>query len=287
VNVRIFGNLTGLLLTLTAGMAGAVTGAGPVLGPAASYEYFGLKVQDNVRTSTTVGTLDISGTAGCASTCTATTALGASPFVDLYASQIHDPLAGGGYAQVVLQYFVQYSNAPGSYDVLLHAADILDVPAGSYGQTNLAFGPAYDASSYTFRSLLVNATHCAGACSPNIGTGVDGGPIGSYAFSMVANTPYLVRLIAVISPNDDSSVSHAMVDPSFSTDASGGTFFFSAGVVAPVPEPATWAMMITGIALLGATQRAASRARFRRSTFTRGSPRKPKAWPSVNCPIKP
>jgi hypothetical protein len=249
------GLLMGLFMTVAAGTAGAVTIPPTVLGPAASDQYFGLKVQDNVRTSTTVGTLDISGTAGCASKCTATTALGASPFVDLYASQVYDPYAGGGYARVVLWYFVQYNAAPGSYDVQLHAYDILDIPAGSYGVTNLAFGQAYDSSSYTFRSLLVNATHCAGACDPNIGTGVNGGPIGDASFSMAANTPYLVRLIAKISPNDDSSVSHALIDPTFSTSATGGTFVFSDGVTAPVPEPMTGALMIAGLAMLGGLTR--------------------------------
>lgn len=244
-----------LSLTAVSSPAVAVDISDTVLGAAASDIYFGLKVQDNVRTSKS-GSLDISGTAGCASKCVATSGLGASPFVDLYASQVYDPYVGGGFARIVLQYFVQYNNAADSspYDVTLKSSDILDIAPGSYGQTNLAFGPAFDRyGSYTFGSLLLNATHCAGACSPVVGTGVDGGPIGSYSVSMLANTPYLVRLTAVISPNDDGSVSHAAIDPTFSTTATGGKFVFSPGVfaVAAVPEPATWAMALLGFGLIG------------------------------------
>ena len=251
------GLITFLSAVSMAGSAGAAVIPGANLGPAVSDEYFGLKVQDNVRTSSVIGTLDISGTAGCASKCVATTGLGGSPFVDLYASQVYDPLAGGGYARAVLWYFVQYNNAPGTYDVVLSASDILDVAPGSFGQTNLAFGRAYDSSSYTFATIDVNATHCANACSGTIGTGVNGGPIGTYAVSMVANAPYLVRLIANISPNDDGSISHAAVDPTFSTTAVGGTFYFSPGVtnVPAVPEPASWAMMIGGMGMVGGMMR--------------------------------
>lgn len=252
--------LAGVAALGLAPAANAVVLPGSVLGEVYSFESFSLKLQDNTRTSFDLGTLDVSGTVGCGTKCVATVGLGASPFVDLYASQAFDPLVGGGSARAELWYFVQYSAAPGTYDVTLTSSDVLTVPTGSYGQNNLSFGQAFDrGGSFTFGSLIVAATHCANACSGAFPT--DGGPIGTYNVSMVANTPYLVRLTASISPNDDGSISHAMIDPTFSTQATGGTFIFSAGVTdaTDVPEPASWALMIASCGLVALLRRSRGR----------------------------
>ena len=243
--------------TIFTSQARAVVIPGTNLGAAASNIYFGLKLQDNVRRSTS-GYLDISGTAGCASKCVAKTGLGASPFVDLYASQVYDPYVGGGFTSVVLQYFVQYNNTDVAYNVTLKSSDILDISGGSYGETHLEFGPAFDrAGSYTFGSVQLDARHCTGVCLPSFGIAGNTGPIGNYPITILANTPYLVRLTAIIFPTDDGSISHAMIDPTFSTTATGGTFVFSPGVFAPaaVPEPATWLTLVAGFGAVGLVAR--------------------------------
>jgi hypothetical protein len=71
---------------------------------------------------------------------------------------------------------------------------------------------------------------------------------------MVANTPYLVQLDLQFRPVPSGVQISGLIDPTFTTSASGGQFVFSPGVfdvTTAVPEPSTWAMMILGFAGVG------------------------------------
>ena len=96
---------------------------------AISYEYFGFNFASNVVASNTVGTLDYTGGPGCATTCTATTTLGALPSTFVDATQVAFQLTGGGLAEAKLGYYFEYANAPGSYTVTLHNSDVLSTPS--------------------------------------------------------------------------------------------------------------------------------------------------------------
>jgi len=71
---------------------------------------------------------------------------------------------------------------------------------------------------------------------------------------MVANTPYLVQLDLQFRPVPSGVQISGLIDPTFTTSASGGQFVFSPGVfdvTTAVPEPSTWAMMPLGFAGVG------------------------------------
>lgn len=249
--------IAAVLAVIGADAASAVTVAPATLLDPQSLQYFGLALQDNVRTSTAIGTLDISGTAGCGVKCVATSALGASPYVELFVSEQPSSTVGGGYARATLQYLVQYNNpVAGYYPVHIHAADILDIQGAATGQTYLGFAPSFNYNIYSGGALLIDQTHCVGGCNGAFGNAATQGPLGDYDVQMYANYTYVVTLIANIFAASDGQVSYAKVDPTFSTQVEGGSFSFSPGVLqSDVPEPASWAMLLTGFALIGTQMR--------------------------------
>jgi hypothetical protein len=245
-------------LVASVGAAQAIT----ILPGAVSYEYFGLNDANNIATSSTVGSLNYTGDPGCGGTCIATTSLGADPSVSLNVNEVVYNGTGGGYAQAELGYYVEYQNAtPGTYTVDLHASDTFSISAGENGQAYIAFGPAgeepgtlNDFSAYTYQD-----TDCVTACSEGVANYTDPQPFpASEAVQMVANTPYFLVIYDEIGLTTSGLQSSASIDPTFTTDAQGGDFIFSPGVLSSlsgVPEPATWSMFLLGFGAIGWTLR--------------------------------
>jgi hypothetical protein len=274
VQIRHFGALTGIRRCVSSAVmiCGllAISGpalAGPIVLPnAQSYEYFGLNYAINEQTSNTVGTLNYTGSPGCGGICTATTALGSDPQISLAVNEIAYEGAGGGGAEAELLYYVEYVNTPGTYNVTLNATDSFSIPAGiqyGQGQSYIAIGPSgcdpnsfYDFCSYTYRD-----TDCVNGCSAGVIPDQVASPIpASVPLEMVANEPYAVDIWVTINPATSGLSLTASLDPTFSTSAPGGTFYYSAGITnpesnSPVPEPATWTMMLMAMAGLGGMMR--------------------------------
>jgi hypothetical protein len=245
---------------LTAGSAHA--GGLTILPDAISLEYFGLNFANNILTSQTIGTLDYGGHPGCGGICVATTALGASPSVSVQVNEVVYQATGGGAAQATLGYYVEYVNTPGTYAVDLHASDLLSPQGSDSAQAYLRFGIAGQSfgNFNNFQSITFQETDCAHGCSSEISAPSPSAfqPISSV--QMIANTLYFVQMKVSISPGATGVQSSASIDPTFTTDALGGTFLFSPGVTgraAPdgVPEPAAWALMVAGFGLAGTALR--------------------------------
>ena len=254
--------------------AAAVTIQGTIILPdAVSYEYFGLNVAENIQTSNTVGELNYTGGPGCGGVCTAITALGSDPSAAVQVNEVVFEATGGGYADADLSYYVEYvpPTPPPTpttlYNVDLHATDTFGANfAGlsglANGQVYIAFGPAgseptslNNIASYTFQD-----TDCVNACTIGEGNYMDPRPfLPNQPVQMLADTPYIVEIQTQIQPGTTNVPLTASVDPTF-TATGGGRFYFSPGITSGVPEPASWTMMLAGLAGLGAGLR-----RFRRS----------------------
>jgi hypothetical protein len=80
---------------------------------------------------------------------------------------------------------------------------------------------------------------------------------------MDSGTSYVVELVDELVANTNVSPNgnqlSASIDPTFTTTTPGVTFSYSAGVTSGVPEPATWEMLILGLAGAGSVLRAARR----------------------------
>lgn len=229
----------------------------PALPGALSFEYFGLNFANNLVTSNTVGTLDYTGGPGCGGVCSATTSLGAAPSVSLTVNEVSFFSTSGGAAIAKLGYYVEYVNAPGVYNVNLHA--ISSLPASTIVSTAyayLAFGPAGTVSGNfnDFASFTLQEADCLrGAGCPIVPTGPF---VADHLVQMTANIPYFLTMDVEIFPIPNNLTATAFIDPTFSTTASGGFFAFSQGVfdgpvIGTVPETPSWALLILGLAGFG------------------------------------
>ena len=229
-----------------------------VLPGAVSYEYFGLNFAENIATSNSVGVLNYDGKPGCAGNCTAITALGVDPSVTVNVAELPFDATGGGFAEAQLSYYVQYNNSvPGVYNVNLYAHDTLPAIASGFpadAQAYLAFGLAYPptaGSAPQFESYEVNETDCANYCAEGVANYTSPKPFPAVtAVQMTANVPYLVEATVWIGPGASGTQFSASIDPTFSTDATGGSFSFSPGISA-VPEPDVSALVLLGLAGFG------------------------------------
>lgn len=246
--MRLLVAVAAVVFALNSAHAAAVT----ILPNAVSFEYFGLNFANNIQTSNTLGTLNYSGQPGCGGTCSATTALGASPSVSATVNEVVFQATGGGGVQVDLAYYVEYLNAAGTYTVNLHAIDSLSAPDGAPVSAHLAFGPAGPSTTSfnNFSSVAFQETDCVNGCPPP-GSANPAPFVADHQIQMVANTPYLVQLDLAFRPTTSGVQISGLIDPMFTTDILGGRFIYSPGVfdASPaVPEPSTWMMMILGFA---------------------------------------
>ena len=229
----------------------------PVLPGPISYEYFGLNFLNNVVTSNTVGTLNYTGGPGCGGTCSATTSLGAAPYASLSVNEVVFDNTSGGGAIAKLGYYLEYVNAPGIYNVNLHA--ISSLPASNIVSTAyayLAFGPAgtVPGNFNDFGSFALQEADCllSSGC-PIVATGPF---VADHLIQMTANIPYFLTMDVEIFPIPNNVSATAFIDPTFSTTAPGGFFAFSQGVfdgsvTSTVPVPPSQSLMILGLAGIG------------------------------------
>jgi hypothetical protein len=231
-----------------------------VLPSAVSYEAIGLNFAMYSVSSNSIGTLNDTNP-GCAGVCQATTALGSDPSISLKVNEVPYEYTAGGISQADLGYYVEYVNAPGTYDVDLHALESISAPGGGDYVTHLKIGEAgdYPANFNNFAGTTFEEADCANVCQLDkyfYAPGVTPGPfVADHTIEMQANTLYYIQL-DIVAENDASGVQDsAYIDPTFS--AKGGSFLFSPGVTAPsaAPEPATWALLAAGVGVLGGALR--------------------------------
>jgi hypothetical protein len=246
-----------------AAVAAILAGATQVqaLPSAISYESFGFNFAYLARSSTTIGTLDYT-EPGCAGDCVATTALGTDPHESLAANEVVYEYTAGGHAEADLQYYFEYVNNPGTYTITMHTSDVFNISANSAGENLLTVGPSD--GDYTdffhFSGVAAEEKQCYNGCNINVVTTVASAPFSNTTLQLQANTIYTVFLSSYINPSTDGAMNFASIDPTFTTSASGGQFLFSPGVSAGgVPEPASWTMMLFGVALAGSAIRRAGR----------------------------
>jgi hypothetical protein len=253
--IRLVGALAAFLVAAALSPAHAVTvGPTSVLPGAISFEYFGVNFVDNLQTSDTVGTLNYGGHPGCGGNCFATTALGGSPHVSATMNEVVFEHTSGGIVEAKLGYYVAYLNAPGTYNVNLHATDALSSPDGAAMSASLSFGPsdAVPGNFNDFASKTFEEAECLVRC-PAPGFAFPAGPIVTdHLVSMEANTLYFIRLDVLLNPGPSNVEVSASLDPTFSTSASGGQFIFSPGVTSAVtPLPAALPLFISSLGGLG------------------------------------
>ena len=240
----------------------AMTGAANavILPNAVSFESFGLNLAENVVTSNSVGTLDYTGGPGCGGSCVASTTLGNSPSASVNVSEVVFGGASGGGALANLSYYVEYVNAPGTYNVTLHATDSFSsnfaASMNASAQAFLAFGIAGSnfATINNFQTILYQTTDCANRCSIGEANFTDPSPFPpSVPLQIVSNTPYLLTIQVFVGPGPAPTGDPlgALIDPTLSTSELGGSFVFSPGITTDVPEPSTWAMLLLGFASVG------------------------------------
>jgi hypothetical protein len=256
----------GVLLAL--GFAGGLNTAravsvapGQVLPSAISYEYFGLNYAPNIQTSNTVGTLDYTGGPGCGGTCLATTTLGSNPSVFATVNEVVFAAGSGGGVKAQLGYYVAYLNAPGTYNVHVHATDNISVPAGDLTAVSafLGFGKA-GTNFANFNNFdgprALEEADCVTFCpAPGFLPSVPMGPfVADHLVSMEANTLYFMELDLLFNAQPTNNDVSALIDPAFFDDF-GGTFVFSPGVFGPVatvtPIPGALPLFAAGLSGLG------------------------------------
>jgi len=253
--LRILGAVAAVAFAAALSPAHAVSvSPGQVLPGAVSYEYFGLNFADNIETSNTVGTLDYGGKPGCGGNCIATTALGASPYVSAKVNEVEFAATSGGVVQADLGYYVAYLNAPGDYQVNLHATETLSAPDGAAMSAHLKFGQANNTGNFNdFASTTFEEAACINRC-PAPGFAIPTAPfVADHLLTMTANTLYFIQLDLLMNPGPSNVEISGLIDPIFSTGASGGTFVFSPGVfsVATTPIPAALPLFASGLGGLG------------------------------------
>jgi hypothetical protein len=239
-----------------------------------------------LRTQNGIGTLNYNLNPGCAAAgadCYATTTLNGpagGPAVGIDINQIGSGGGDANYAE--LYYYVAYSGPPGAiagnpYPVTIHMSDMLNAGAGQaqaffgFGLAQLnpdgfpslasgvlpyGVGPAgEDGSMLSVTETLTDCASAPGYGRPNtcfIGAGSDEAnaqPLTTLNNVMMnAGEVYLVDIWTTVSPAN--SAASAFLDPTFS--APSGSFSFSQGIAAGVPEPASWALMLAGVGMIGA-----------------------------------
>jgi hypothetical protein len=235
----------------TASIAGPAT----VLPNALSYEYIGIPYA--YAFTSVLGTLATSGQPGCGGVCSATTTLGADPTVSATVNEVEINNTAGGLVTADLAYFVEYVNAPGTYAIDFHAPDTLHTSGGQLVSTHLQFGQAGTATSdfNDFNTIDLEERDCLNGCPSSYNTATPAPFLATNVVQMVANTLYEVEIGVYIAPGPLGVQIGGWIDPTFSDPTSTGTFIFSPGVGAAVPEPDVWVMMLFGIGLAGAAIR--------------------------------
>jgi hypothetical protein len=239
--------------------------------------------------------LNYAGLPGCGGTCTATTVLAGpnGPSASIQVNEVAYNDEGAGQVQSELSYYVTYTpngseipNGNGTYNIQLNASDefglvcTLNNGCGE-AQAYVGFGQAYTApypgTISQFRENDFSGgpsfqeTDCAVGTDSNPADAVDAtasacgvgvanytapAAFGASMVEMLPNVPYLMEIWVTLDPATAGADETAEVDPTLSDLGQGGTFTYSDGVgFTATPEPATWTVMLAGLAGLLALRR--------------------------------
>jgi hypothetical protein len=238
--------------------AGAVPGG-------LAYSYFGIgEGAQYVVTSTNFGVLDYTGGSNCSGICTATTSLAGAngPSVDVKVSDVVTGDIGGGYVGAELYYYFEFVAAPGTYNAVVNAADMLNVVDGGTAQAYLGLGPAgtppaslstINQNLFTY-SPTFQETDCANGCGTGIANYTSPAPLGASPTTIQANVVYAVEMWVTLDPESDGIPMEAYLDPTITVDGSG-TLVYSDGVSFDTPEPATASVLLAGLTGVGLARR--------------------------------
>ena len=214
----------------------------PVLGAYTVDQYSGFGAATYIGTSTTSGTLTVTDPGG--STTLADT-LGSDPTVSLNGNESPYQSFSGGSAYSVLTYQVEYyvsTPSVATQSVLLSATDALSANNTAMSvEANLNLG-------ISDSPAIVNETDCVNRCYVGLGnyTSPSAFPA-TLDLTMQVNMPYTLQIGVY---DEGNGVASAAIDPSFSAVGGPGVFVFSPGIV-PVPLPASFPLVVSGIGALG------------------------------------
>jgi hypothetical protein len=281
-------NLRSSISAATALSAMALAAAGPAraLPDAESYEHISLIYgQSSNLSAAGPGAADVlneSSAPGCGAVCTAQVTLGANPSITLELDQVdvHGVLSGN-FELAELAYFVSVNGPPAGtpVDVMLHASQAFSSQdfgdnietAGGEAQVALFFGPSTTEPNFTLQGAgaapypdQYQDTYCISYCISSFANYKTPEAMpADVPLVMDSGTSYVVELVDELVANTNVSPNgnqlSASIDPTFTTTTPGVTFSYSAGVTSGVPEPATWEMLILGLAGAGSALRAARR----------------------------
>jgi hypothetical protein len=222
--------------------------------------------------------LNVPNAVGCGGVCSATTTLGGNPSITLQLDQTVVPGdITGNFAFAELAYFIQANGVPMGtpVDGMLHASQNFSSniqSAGGEAQVAIFFGPANADPNFTLQGeglapypAQYQDTYCLSYCESSFANfGSPAAMPASQPVVMEAGIPYVVELVDELVANPHvfplGTQLSASIDPTFTTTTPGVTFSFSPGVTGAtggVPEPASWAMMVLGLASIGGALRAA------------------------------
>lgn len=227
--------------------------------------------------------LNDSASPDCGGVCSTTTTLGANPSIKLQLDQVKVPgVIPGNFELGELAYFIE-ANGPAGTPVgtpiasELHASQDFssqffgdDIEAaGGEAQVAIFFGASSTEPNFAQQNAGVapypsqyQDTYCISYCVSSFANYKNPEPIPAAApVMMESGVPYLVEIVDELTANPNVSPHgnqlSSTIDPFFTTSTPGVTFSYSPGVSGAVPEPASWAMMMFGVALVGGVLRTA------------------------------
>jgi len=270
--------------TALSGLILVAAGPARALPSAESYDHISLTYGQAFNLSMTgPGAADLlneSSAPGCGGLCTANPKLGGDPSITLQLDQVK--IAGvlpGNFELAELAYIVEVNGPPMGtpVGVVLHGSqnfssqffgDNIEA-AGGEAQVALFFGPAATVPNFSQQNAGVapypdqyQDTYCISYCVSSFANYKNPQPIpANQPVVMDSGTPYVVELVDELVANPNVSPNgnqlSSTIDPTFTTTTPGVTFSYSPGVTSGVPEPASWAMTIFGLAGIGGVLRAA------------------------------
>jgi len=195
---------------------------------------------------------------------TTSVALGGSPTITSAMSETSfsagEGQHGGSTSARLIYEFEFYNPGAGTGNINVHVNAFDQLQASASGYSASASAESVFEISYFGTVKFFN--HCAGSSTTGVNPCGGKGNLALVPFNLTLkqNTVYKVQMDVyanALANYDSRGISNAsastLLDPSFSIVGgapAGGSFIYSAGVTA-VPEPASWALLIAGLACVG------------------------------------